>query len=124
MWPPIQQAVYDHVPARTLLGPNPLRFYLFGKIPETEGAGGTPYATWQVINGSPENYLNRLPDMDAMTLQVDVYGVTQAESTAASVAVRDAIERRAHITFWRSMGQDPDTKLFRFTFTLDWHNPR
>lgn len=124
MWPPLQSTVYNHAPARALLGSNPFRFYLFGKIPETPGASELPYVAWQVINGSPENYLNRVPDMDEMTLQVDVYGQDQAQVTAASVAVRDAIEPKAHITFWRNMGQDPDTKLYRFTFVLDWHNPR
>jgi len=124
MWPPIQNAVQSSAAARAVLGTKPIRFYEFGSVPEVSGAAVKPYATWQVINGSPENYLNRLPDMDGMTLQVDVFGTDRNETTRAAVAIRDAIEAHAHITFWRSMGQDKQTKLFRFTFTIDWFNPR
>lgn len=121
MFPPVFQTV--DVPAvRALLqtGTGPLRFYLFGRAPQN---GPYPYAVWQLAYGSPENYLNEVPDIDTLGIQVDVYATpSQGPSVARQVAeaLRDAIEPVAHITSWRGESQDPSTNNYRIGFDADW----
>lgn len=102
---------------QVLLGVSPTRLYPFGEAPE----GVTkPYAVWQVIGGSPENYLAGRPDVDGYTLQVDIYGDTGSSARAVTEAIRDAIELMANITRWGGEGRDPVTKAYRSSFDVDW----
>lgn len=119
MWPKLFELARAYAPAKALLqdGQGPFRFYAFGSAPQAEQR---PYAVWQVEGGNPENYLNRRPDIDGMRIQIDTYAVTQVIATQVYEALRDAIEGRCHITFFRAMGQDKDTKLYRFAFIVDW----
>lgn len=125
MYPPIFEAV--NVPAvRALLktGNGPLRFYLFGMAPQ---GVDYPYAVWRQVGGSPENYLADRPDIDSFTTQVDVYANPAqgpARARAVAVALRDAIEGHAHITFWRGDSRDFETMNYVFTFEADWLTPR
>lgn len=101
-------------------GTGPLRFYLFGKAPQNSPL---PYAVWQTAYGTPENYLDRVPDVDSLGLQIDVYASpSQGASVARNVAqaLRDAIEPYAHITSWRGDSIDPQTLNYRFSFDVDW----
>lgn len=120
-YPPIFNAV-NVSPVRALLktGAGPLRFYLFGLAPQDVAL---PYAVWQTIGGSPENYLNQAPDTDSYSGQIDVYATpAQGPSVARNVAeaIRDAIEPYAHITSWRGERVDHDTKNWRISFDYDW----
>ncbi len=105
------QAVKD------LLGTNPVRLYPFGMQDDNIVY---PYAVWQNIDGSPENYLNQRPDADRYSLQVDVYGDTDIDVIAVSRALRDAIEGNAHITRWGEQTRDPETGKYRYSFDIDW----
>lgn len=105
------QAVKD------LLGTNPVRLYPFGM---QDDSIVYPYAVWQNIGGSPENYLNQRPDADRYSLQVDVYGDTDADVIAVARALRDAIETKAYITRWGDQSRDPETKRYRYSFDVDW----
>lgn len=101
-------------------GTGPLRFYLFGKAPQNSTL---PYAVWQTAYGTPENYLDRVPDVDSFGIQIDVYASpSQGASVARNVAqaLRDAIEPHAHITSWRGDSTDPQTLNCRFSFDADW----
>ena len=53
-----------------LLGTNPVRFFMFGLAPDDVQY---PYAVWQVVSGSPENYLNNRPQIENHVIQIDVY---------------------------------------------------
>lgn len=104
-----------------MLGSSPTRLYPFGEAPQ----GVTkPYAVWQTVTGSPENYLGQVPDLDSWSIQVDVYADTATASRGAAEALRDAIEPVAHITFWNGEGRDPKTNNYRYTFTVDWFKSR
>ncbi|MGR7214016.1 tail completion protein gp17 [Klebsiella aerogenes] len=105
------QAVKD------LLGTNPVRLYPFGMQDDNIVY---PYAVWQNIDGSPENYLNQRPDADRYSLQVDVYGDTDIDVIAVSRALRDAIEGNAHITRWGEQTRDQETGKYRYSFDIDW----
>lgn len=104
-----------------MLGSNPTRLYPFGEAPQNVGK---PYAVWQTISGSPENYISTLPDMDSYSIQVDVYAANATAARNAAKAIRDAVEPYAHVTFWGGESRDPDTNNYRVNFTVDWWVPR
>lgn len=100
-----------------LIGSNPVRLYPFGL---QDDVVAYPYVVWQNISGAPENYLDRRPDADSYTLQVDVYADTVTSATAVATALRDAIEPHAYITRCGGQSRDPTTKRYRYSFDVDW----
>ncbi|MFV3291286.1 DUF3168 domain-containing protein [Pseudomonas sp. NY11955] len=118
MTPPIVKACLQSSAVTALLGAGTdMRLYSFG---EAEQGVAKPYAVWQVISGSPENYLAGRPDLDSITLQVDVYATTGDSARAVRDAIRDAIELDAYITRWGDEGRDTETKNYRASFDVDW----
>lgn len=117
MYPPIFAVCAAEPAVQAALGTAPLRLYPFGEAPQ---GVALPYAVWQTVNGSPENYLGGRPDMDQFTLQVDVYGSGIDSVRNAASALRYAIEPVAHIVSYGGEGRDPDTKNYRYSFTVDW----
>lgn len=118
MTPPIVQACSASAAVTALLGSGvDLRLYSFGEAPE---GVAKPYAVWQLVNGSPENYLAGRPDADGFTLQVDVYGTTGTSVRQVRDAIRDAIELQAYITRWGGESRDPATENYRTSFDVDW----
>lgn len=106
---------------RALLGVTPHRLYPFGEAPE---GVAKPYAVWQLITGSPENYLAGRPDLDGYTLQVDVYADTATSARAVTDAISRAIELQAYIVRWGGESKDTVTNLYRSSFDIDWLVPR
>lgn len=98
-----------------------LRFYAFGRAPQNVAY---PYAVWQLVGGAPENFLDRVPDADSLSVQVDVYARpgddTEQEARTVAAALRDALEPKCYITGWRGESIDPDTGNFRIGFVCDW----
>lgn len=118
MTAPIFQVCSQDAGVTALLGAGAdLRLYSFGEAPE---GVAKPYAVWQLVNGSPENYLAGRPDTDGFTLQVDVYGITSTSVRQVRDAIRDAVELRAYVTRWGAEARDPTTKNFRTSFDADW----
>ncbi|HDX9181982.1 TPA: DUF3168 domain-containing protein [Klebsiella michiganensis] len=109
------QAVKD------LLGTNPVRLYPFGIQDDNIVY---PYAVWQNIDGSPENYLNQRPDADRYSLQIDIYGNTEVDVMAVAHALRDAIEGKAYITRWGEQSRNDSTMKYRYSFDVDWISTR
>ncbi|SFY16254.1 DUF3168 domain-containing protein [Azotobacter vinelandii] len=120
MFPPIFSVVAADPAVTALLG-SPPRLYPFGEAPQ---GVASPYAVWQVVGGSPENYLGQRPDIDGMTLQIDVYAAAASAARAVAAALRDAIEPHAYITRWSGENRDPDTSNYRTSFDVDWLVPR
>jgi hypothetical protein len=100
-----------------LLGSNPVRIYPFS-IQDDKVI--YPYAVWQNLSGSPENFLNQRPDADSFSLQVDIYADTPEETMAVAKAMRNAIEVKANIVRWGAQTRDPDTLKYRYSFDVDW----
>lgn len=117
MYPPIFSVCYADSSVTALLGTSPCRLYPFG---EGTQKPAKPYAVWQTVGGSPENYINDLPDCDTFLIQVDVYADTAASARSVAVALRDAIEPEAHVTSWRGESKDPETGNYRSSFTVSW----
>jgi hypothetical protein len=106
---------------QALLGSSPHRLYPFGEAPE---AVVKPYAVWQLVTGSPENFLAGRPDLDGYTLQVDVYAESASSARAVTEALSHAIELQAYVTRWGGETKDNATKLYRSSFDIDWLVPR
>ncbi|MHC5351691.1 tail completion protein gp17 [Metapseudomonas furukawaii] len=121
MFPPIFQICAANAAVKAALGTSPVRLFPFGEAPQDVIK---PYAVWQQYGGQPENFLAQRPDLDTISLQVDVYAVTGAAATSAAKAIRDAIELRAHITRWGAAERDPSTGNYRVSFDVDWLTPR
>ncbi|HEL4264239.1 DUF3168 domain-containing protein [Stenotrophomonas maltophilia] len=117
MIPPIFPLCVASPAVLLAFGEAPTRVYPFGLI---EKPPALPYAVWQTVGGSPENYLAQRPDVDALTTQVDVYAKDEASLIQSATALRDAFEPRGYITRWGSQMLDPETKLLRLSFDVDW----
>ena len=122
MYPPIFPIVAASSAAKALIGSNPVRFYQFG-FNDTQPPQ-KPYAVWQRVGGSPENYVDKVPDIDSFSVQIDVYASSADQARAVAATLRDAIEPVAHITSWLGESRDPDTGNYRFTFISDWWTNR
>lgn len=121
MYPPIYRLVRDDLAVQAVLGVNP-RVYPFGQAPQYPVL---PYAVWQVIYGSPENYLNDKPNTDSFGIQVDVYASTVDEVRGCAQAIRNAIESESHVVSWRGEQREgEDTKLYRLGFDAEFWTAR
>lgn len=126
MFPPFFETVKDVAAVKAIFGNSP-RIFPHGIADQTTQP---PYAVFQIITGTPENYLGDRPDIDGYTVQVDVYAAKQGATTGPTIAangakaIRDAIEGVAYVTAWRGQFKDPDTNLFRYSFDCDWLTPR
>ncbi len=107
-----------NTPAVTaLIGVKPVRFYPYGIAVDKVVR---PYATYGVVNGTPENTLDGSPLIDNQSTQVDIWAVSVAECEAVFVAIRDALEPLGHMTNFTSAARDPETQLFRSTLEFDF----
>lgn len=116
-YPPIFQVAAADPAVQALLGENPTRLWLFGMSPEKPA--GT-YCVWQVIRGSPDNFLAGRPDVESYGLQVDVYAATASAARDAGHAIEYAIELSAQVAGYNGETIDPETKLYRYSFDIDW----
>ena len=94
----------------TSLGSNPVRFYPHGQATQSTPK---PYATWQIVAGTPENYLGQLPDIDAVLIQIDVWAETVTAASNAADDIRDALEPVMHMTSFGNTEKDFTTNLYR-----------
>ena len=125
MYPPLFATCYASSAVKAIFGTAPLRVWPFGKaLQKGEPGYGMPYATFQTITGSPENYLNQTPDLDSFTEQVDVYADSATAARAGAQAIRDAVEQVAYIVGWRGESYERETDLYRYSFDVDWLTPR
>lgn len=121
MIPPILSVCAASTAVTALLGSDPCRLYPGGEVDENTPI---PYATWQGVGGSPENYLGDLPDIDGYSLQIDCWGANARQAGDVAQAIRDAIEPHAYVVSWRGLSRDPETKEYRYSFDIHWHVER
>lgn len=118
MSPPLFPLISANV---TSLGTNPVRFFPHGQATQSTPK---PYATWQTVAGTPENYLGQLPDIDAALIQIDVWGITASEVSNAADDIRDALEPVMHMTSFGNTDKDTATNLYRFRMDFSFWVPR
>lgn len=115
MFPDLFPAVAASADVTEQLGSNPVRFFAFGYADQNTPR---PYATYQNVGGSPENYLSCIPDVDTNYIQIDVYAGTQSSALATAKALRDVIQTDAYVTAWRGQSRDPATMDYRISFDI------
>lgn len=103
-----------------VLGDNPIRFFEFGTAPQLEQL---PYATFQLINGTPFNKLSGPAGADQITYQIDAWAKSTSEIKALAHAIREAIEDSGYIVFFNT-GKDDESGLFRHTTRFQTINLR
>lgn len=106
---------------KALFGSDPIRVYPFNLVDSTVAK---PYAVWQNVDGSPENYLNQRPDADRHDVQVTVYADTAEDAQAGAEALNYALETQAYITRWGDQDRDSNTKEYSFTFDVSIYSTR
>jgi hypothetical protein len=106
---------------RSLLGEKPTRFWAFAAAPQNPVK---PYATWQTIFGAPENYVNCAPNIDSISVQIDCWGDTISSAREVAEAIRRAVEGSAHVVALNGETREPDTKLYRVSFSVDFWTER
>jgi hypothetical protein len=118
---PVFAQAFGDSGVRSMLGGSgthdPLRLYPFGLAPQ---GVQKPYAVFQTISGSPENYLSCRPDEDNFVVQIDVYGVSVASVRAATRVLTQALETIAYITRWGNESVEPETQHYRFDFDVEF----
>lgn len=109
----VYPALSGHAPLAAIAGARIHRDYA-GDAPVA------PYVVWSLLATVPANHLSSTPPADRYSVAVDVFSADRAQSDALLVAARDAMEAIGRMTSGpQSLGRDPDTKLFRYTFTVD-----
>lgn len=125
MFPPLFSTLFASSPVKAIFGTSPLRIYAFGDAPAKDAVGyAVPYAVFQTVYGSPENYLAQVPDMDGFGVQLDVYALTLTDARNGAKAIRNALEPVSYVTSWDGETRDEATQLFRYTFTVSFLTPR
>jgi hypothetical protein len=114
MIPPIFPLISASV---TVLGSNPVRFYPHGQAPQ----GVTkPYALWQTVTATPENYLGQTPDVDGVLIQIDVWGDSASSVSNAADQIRGALEPHMHMTTFGNTERDAATQLYRYRMDFSY----
>lgn len=121
MYPPVFTYAVASSAVTTALGSNPTRFWPFSEAPENETR---PYAVHQLVYGSPENTLSCPPDTDLIGIQVDAYGKTPTEARTVSEALRQAFETHGNVASLNGELREPETGLYRVTFTVEFWSDR
>ena len=121
MYPPLFAIVSIDNNVQSLFGTNPVRVFPFGGAPENVTF---PYSVWQVVGGTPENYMGNSPDMDTFLVQVDVYAKTASSARSGAEVLRDALQEHAHVVSWLGESQDQTTKNYRYSFDVNFLTAR
>jgi len=121
MYPPLFSIVAADGTVQSLFGTSPVRVLPLGSADEKTPL---PYAVWQTVGGSPENYLGNVPDIDSFLVQVDVYSKAASTARSGAEALRNALEPYAHIDSWRGESKDQTTGNFRYSFDINFLTAR
>lgn len=131
MFPPIFSIAAADSSVKAIFGAgvtgDPVRFWAFGdgpRAPDGTPAHGNPYATWQIVTGSPENYLDKSPDIDGHGVQIDVYAASISAVREGAQALRDCLQEHGYVTSWNGEIRDFPTGLYRVSFTMGFLTER
>lgn len=125
MIPPIVQYAQRDPAVCTLIGGNPTRLWPFDSAPQPDHPGYClPYSTWQLVYGSPDNYVNQSPDADNVGIQVDAFAQTPSGARAVMLALRGALEPYGLVVSYNGEDKDPATGLYRASFTIEFWTDR
>lgn len=121
MIPPVYTLLSGSTSIAAIFGSAPCRIYPWGEAPQ---GVAYPYATWGTVDGTPENYLGQVPDIDSIRVQVDVWARTGDDCADGARAIRDELETACHMVSFGSMERDPDTKAYRMRMDFEFWTDR
>ena len=119
MFPPIFETLSANTSVTGIFGVEPVRIFPFG---EADQKTKRPYAAWQIVSGSPENYLADDADIDRFTLQIDVYARDAQTARDSAKVIRNAVRNLAYATSFNGEFRDTVTRDYRYSFNIDWFN--
>lgn len=106
---------------KMLFGSNPLRIYPWGRAPQDVKK---PYGVYGVYNALPENYLDRVPNIDNKGTQLEIYADSAVQLEQAGVVIRTVVEPHAHLTSYSVVDRDDETDLYGYRFEFDFWETR
>lgn len=125
MAPPIAALVAQSAAIKAQLGSSPVRFWEFGEAERgADGKVQAPYAVWQTIYGSPENFVAGKRRDDLWGIQLDVYAKTPAQARQIAELLRDLVELQGNVVGYNGESIDDPTGLRRYSFTAEWITER
>lgn len=77
-----------------------------------------PAIRWQLVSGTPENYMDGPPGIDNGRFQFDIFAPTQDACDAAQVAVLEVLEAEGYVVSYNGTGRDELTKQYFTSFDL------
>lgn len=84
-------------------------------------APAAPYAVWSILATVPSQGISQFAGYaDRYSVSIDVFSTDRAQSDALVIAARDAMETIGKLSSGpQSLGFDSETRLYRYTFTVD-----
>ncbi|AWH21871.1 MULTISPECIES: DUF3168 domain-containing protein [Stenotrophomonas] len=113
MVPLIQTLLQDAATVRQVLG-DPVRAWL-GNAPQDTSL---PYATWEVVGGSPTALLSEPSPADAWRVRLTVWGDSLTQANDVAVAIRDVVERVGCIESYNPTPDSEDTDAVGISFDV------
>jgi len=113
MVPLIQSLLEGDPTVRQQLG-DPVRLFL-GSAPQNTPL---PYATWEVVGGSPTAMLSEPPPADGWRVRMTVWGEVLTQANGAAVAIRDVVERVGSIESYNPTPDSDGTDAIGISFDV------
>lgn len=113
MVPLIQSLLQDAATVRQVLG-NPVRLWP-GSAPQDTPL---PYATWEVVGGSPTAMLSEAPPADGWRVRLTVWGDSLSQANSVAAAIRDEIERVGSIESYNPTPDSEGTDAMGISFDV------
>lgn len=113
MVPLIQSLLENDPTVRQQLG-DPARLFL-GSAPQNTPL---PYATWEVVNGSPTAMLSDPPPADGWRVRMTVWGEVLSQANGVAVAIRDVVERVGSIESYNPTPESDGTDAIGISFDV------
>jgi len=111
MVPLVQSLLQGAEAVRQLLG-DPVRLWP-GTAPQDTPL---PYATWDVVGGSPAASISEPPPADGWRVRITVWGDSLSEANAVAVAIRAEVERVGIIESYNPTPDSDDTDAMGISF--------
>lgn len=113
MVPLIQSLLEGDPTVRQQLG-DPVRLFL-GSAPQKTPL---PYATWEVVGGSPTAMLSEPPPADGWRVRMTVWGEVLSQANDVAVAIRDVVERVGSIESYNPTPDSDGTDAIGISFDV------
>lgn len=114
MLPLVFKVLRDNPAVPAIVG---MRIYRFGRAPQDVV---TPYITWFLVNGRPEDQLSGAPCVDFDSVQIDCYSGDEEQAEELAYAARDALDTAGIANRMIRNFQDKDTKLYVLSLEADF----